>query len=148
MEAVCKFQELNEILQSRTVFNNAKIDAYQRIADTFYSKWIDFSGREGVTNYIHSFGAGHVAYFLRKYRSLYKYSQQGWGHHNKRMNGIYHRHTQKGGKGAKEEMKGHIAPLFSHKTRCWMWKTKKGEAFFEAQDQKRSSASATSSSSS
>ena len=52
------------------VFNNAKIDAYQLIADKLYSKWIDFSGWEGVTNYIHSIGAGHFACFFAKVSQL------------------------------------------------------------------------------
>ena len=148
LDAIGKFQELYEIVQSRTMMDDATIDRYQFIADSFFSLWIDVAGREGVTNYIHGIGAGHYYSFLKKERNLYKFSQQGWEHHNKRMLGIYHRHTQKGGKGAKQEEVGHIRPLFAHETRCWMWKTGKGDLFFEEEDRNEASRSSTTSSSS
>ena len=119
------------MVQARFVFTDANIDKYQRIADIFYTLWLELNGREGMTNYIHSIGCSHLRYFLLKKRNLYKFSQQGWEHHNKRMLGIYHRHTQKGGNGSKDEDKGHIYPLFRHEVRCWMWKTNKGKVFFE-----------------
>ena len=90
---------LNELLQTRVIMDEGKLDEFQRVADTFYILWIELNGREGVTNYIHSIGTGHILFFLRKYGNLYKYSQQGWEHHNKRILGIYHRHTQQGGNG-------------------------------------------------
>ena len=104
--------------QYHIVKTNAMVDEYQRAGDKFYRLWIELTGREGVTNYIHSIGAGHIGYFVRKYHNMYKFSQQGWEHHNKRLLGIYHRHTQRGGNGANENEKGHIHPLFSHKARC------------------------------
>jgi hypothetical protein len=33
---------------------------------------------EGVTNYIHMIGSGHVAVYLYKWKNLYQYLQQGW----------------------------------------------------------------------
>ena len=97
------FIELNEMIQKRTVFTVSMINKYQRLADLFFSNWIDLTGQEGCKNYIHSIGCGHMQEFLHWYGNLYKMSQQGWEHHNKRMNGIYHTHSQKGGRGPTEE---------------------------------------------
>ena len=116
-EAVTCFQEAYELMQSRAEFDVPQVDEYQRAADKFYSQWIELTGREGITNYVHSIGSGHLRYFLLLYRNLYKYSQQGWEHHNKRLLGIYHRHSQRGGNGAMDEDKGHILPLFCHEVR-------------------------------
>ena len=128
LEAANSFQEVNEIVQSRLQLSSTEIDNYQRKADRFYLLWVELNGREGVTNYVHEIFT-HFRQFLLIDGNLYKYSQQGWEHHNKRMLGIYHRHTQKGGNGAKDEQVGHIHPLFRHKAWCWMWKTNRGILF-------------------
>ena len=122
------------MIQKRMVFTVIMINKYQRLADLFFSNWIDLTGKEGCTNYIHSIGCGHMREFLHWYGNLYKMSQQGWEHHNKRMNGIYHTHSQKGGRGPTEEERSQILPLFRYEVRCWMWKTGKGKTFFEARD--------------
>ena len=101
LEAVNSFQEVNEIVQSRVQLSSTEIDNYQRKADRFYLLWVELNGREGVTNYVHEI-VTHFRQFLLIDGNLYKYSQQGWEHHNKRMLGIYHQHTQKGGNGAKD----------------------------------------------
>jgi hypothetical protein len=36
------------------------------------------AGKEGITNYIHMLGRGHISYFKKQHRNLYKFSQQGW----------------------------------------------------------------------
>ena len=82
-----------------------------------------------VTNYIHMLGSGHIMEFLYRYRNLYKYSQQGWEHMNKRASGMYHQHSQKGGHGSKLDSRSQILPIFRFMTRAWMWATKKGDNF-------------------
>ena len=135
-EAVSAFQHMNELIQSRVLFNQSMVDEYQRAADKFYFCWVELNGREGITNYVHTIVC-HMGFFLFRYGSLYKFSQQGWEHHNKRLLGVYHRHTQKGGNGAKAGDKSHILPLHKHEARCWMWKTAKGDQYFQEKDQKR-----------
>ena len=100
--------------------------------------WVDLTGTSGINNYLHMIGAGHICEYLYMYRNLYKFSQQGWEHMNKRANGAYHRHSQKGGKGSgktysveePERKQSHMLPVFRHFTRFWMWKTGKGDDFF------------------
>ena len=88
----------------------------------------------GVTNYIHMLGSGHLMEFLYNYMNLHKYSQQGWGHQNKWADDMYHKHSQKGGHGSKEEQRSQILPIFRYCTCTWMWATKKGEEFFNIKD--------------
>ena len=71
------YKYIAEKFRSRYNFNDDEIDEYQQKIDAFYFKWIKMCGRDGMSNYIHMLGAGHVEYFLRKNRNLYKYSQQG-----------------------------------------------------------------------
>ena len=125
-----KFKELNQLIQSRTEFSEERIISFQDIADEFFYSYIKLTGQSGVTNYIHLIGAGHLSKYLGWYKNLYKYSQQSWEHNNHRACGIYHKHSQKGGHGAKEEAKSQILPIFRYNGRCWMWKTGRGDDFF------------------
>jgi hypothetical protein len=74
------YNKLMEILRKRTDFNDEEIDEFQKNADYFYIKWIDLYEEEGLRNYIHMIGSGHVADFLAYYCNLYIHSQQGWEH--------------------------------------------------------------------
>jgi hypothetical protein len=40
--------------------------------------FIDEVGVEGITNYLHMLGSGHIKYYMEIHGNLYKYSQQGW----------------------------------------------------------------------
>jgi hypothetical protein len=53
--------------------------------DVWLKLWLGIAKREGVTNYIHMLGAGHIAHFLTKYKNLYRYSNQGWEFQNKQV---------------------------------------------------------------
>jgi len=55
-----------------------EIDPFQYLVDEFFGIWIDVFVEEGVTNYIHMLGSGHISYFCKKYGCLYLYLQQGW----------------------------------------------------------------------
>ena len=66
-------------------------------ANDFFT-WIDLTGVSGINNYLHFIGSCHMHHFFGQYRNLYKFSQQGWEHMNKCANGVYWRHSQKGGK--------------------------------------------------
>ena len=49
-------------------------------------------GVELITNYMHLLGAGHVEYFLTKYRNLCRYNQQGWESLNNKITTIFSSH--------------------------------------------------------
>jgi len=40
-------------LQQKEDFSDAEIDNFQSQADSFFSKWLDLVGYDGITNYIH-----------------------------------------------------------------------------------------------
>jgi hypothetical protein len=62
-----------QLLQQKSDFTDDDIDAFQASADSFFSKWLDLCGYDGITNYIHLLGAGHIRYFLSKWRNLNRY---------------------------------------------------------------------------
>lgn len=57
---------------------SAVIVEFQEQADLFFQNWIRLHGREGVTNYIHMLGSGHICEYLFYWGNLYAHSQQGW----------------------------------------------------------------------
>jgi hypothetical protein len=40
------------------------MEQFQDNADKFFNLWVEVFGRDGVTNYIHLLGSGHMLYFL------------------------------------------------------------------------------------
>jgi hypothetical protein len=45
---------------------DADIDHFQDIAHICSSSWLDLVGYDGISNYIHMIGAGHIRYFMKK----------------------------------------------------------------------------------
>jgi len=101
-----------------------QIDAFQKIADDFFSGWLDLVGYDGITNYIHLLGAGHIRYFLKKWRNLHRFSNQGWEAYNALVANYWHHRTQKGG-GRGEQSK--ILAIALWLMRVMMWGTGEGD---------------------
>ncbi len=53
---------LHQALQRKENFSDADIENYQELADHFFVNWLQMVGYDGVTNYFHMIGAGHVRY--------------------------------------------------------------------------------------
>jgi len=70
-------KESMEWIRKRDDFTDSDIDSFQSTADEFIELWIELNGSEGMSCYLHDLAAGHFSYYLRKYRNLYRYSQQG-----------------------------------------------------------------------
>jgi hypothetical protein len=59
--------------------SDEEIDSFQWSMNKFYTRWVPINhGHEGITNYIHFLGAGHIADYLFEWRNLCVHSQQGW----------------------------------------------------------------------
>ena len=71
------FKECMTWLRQRENFTDDEIRLFQDTADNFIELWIELNGKEGMSCYLHDLAAGHFSYYLRKYRNLYRYSQQG-----------------------------------------------------------------------
>ena len=122
-------------------FTDAEIDAFHKLSSTFIARYIDlFKGKE-ITNYIHMFGSGHVTYYLKRYRNLYCYSQQGWEMLNKKLKHYYFHNTNHGGQNGTNKVgriKGtHVLPLMKLQQRSIMWRLGQGQKFFSGEYQRK-----------
>jgi len=129
--ALVQYEEAVAGLRSRKDFTDDEITLWQQGVDFFYTIWVDLHGMDGLTNYIHMLGAGHVAYYLRLYRNLYRYSQQGWEAMNDKIKTFYFCCTQRGGhiNGPNGEQL-HLDALGKYFQRSVLWSFGKGDAYF------------------
>jgi hypothetical protein len=84
-------------LQQKEDFTPEQIDEFQSGADDFFSKWLDLVGYDGLTNYIHMLGAGHIRYYLVKWKNLNRFQNQGWEAYNAMITAFWHHRTKKEG---------------------------------------------------
>jgi hypothetical protein len=70
-------------------FSDSDIDDIHLLSSSFMGQWVDTMNGDSITNDVHMIGAGHLTYYLIKYRSLYKFSQQGWEAMNKKLKYFY-----------------------------------------------------------
>jgi hypothetical protein len=96
-------------VRSRKEFTNDMISSFQQDVDGFFQIWVDLHGLEGVSNYIHFLGSGHISVYLHEWKNLYRHSQQGWEALNKLIKTFYYRRTQRGG--ASNQGKGRKSKL-------------------------------------
>jgi hypothetical protein len=89
--------------RQREDFTDGDIELFEDMCDEFYENWISLNGQKGITNYFHMVGAGHLTYYLRHYRNLYRFSQQGWEALNAMLKQVFFRRTQRGGNGGKKD---------------------------------------------
>jgi hypothetical protein len=69
-----------KILRWKCNLSDEDIAAFQRHVDVWFQLWTKLHpGDLGITNYIHLLASGHIAEYLKYWRSLYPHSQQGWG---------------------------------------------------------------------
>ena len=60
-------------------------------------------GDEGVTNYVHYLGSGHIAEYLLHWGNISSHSQQGWEAFNAAFKSFFYNRTQRGGAVSKGE---------------------------------------------
>lgn len=87
------------ILRQPQEYTDNDIETFQSKIDDFFTAYVETSGasKEGITNYIHMLGSSHVAYYMKRHRNLYKFSQQGWESLNEKFKLIFFNHSQRGG---------------------------------------------------
>jgi len=100
ISAVGSYREAMKLLTAHRHLNDKEKNQFQDLIDDFFEQWIDLFGEEGITNYIHVLGSGHMLYFLEKYNCLYIYSQQGWEDLNNRCQAFLLHDTSRGGYGS------------------------------------------------
>lgn len=102
-----------EMARKKGDFSDEEITSFQEHCDKFNVAWLDLlKGDSGMTNYFHVVAAGHLSYYLRQWRNLYRYSQQGWEGMNSVVKSVLHRRSQKGGHGGKKgEKNSKVEPI-------------------------------------
>jgi hypothetical protein len=88
-ECMEEWRLLMEMARQWDDFTDEEIDAFGVQCDIFFGLWVDLTDIEGLINYIHMIGCGHLTYYLREWRNLYRYSQQGWEALNSLLKNIY-----------------------------------------------------------
>ena len=78
-------------------YSDNKIIQFQIEVDKFYRPWLELHGSNGSSNYIHLISSGYLAFYMEKYRSLWKYSQQSWEALNSLVKTFYFQRTQRDG---------------------------------------------------
>jgi hypothetical protein len=121
------YVEVMRQLRRRNTFSVAHIDQFQSKADEFFIAWVNLVGYDGITNYVHMLGSGHIRYFLRKWGNLYKLQNQGWEQYNARVAAFWHHRTTKGGS---KTDRSKILPIARWLLRLMLWKTGEGEHYF------------------
>ena len=86
-----------QIARKHGEYTDNEIIQFQIEVDKFYIPWLAMHGSNRSTNYIHLLSSGHLAAYMEKYRSLWKYSQQSWEALNSLVKTFYFRRTQRGG---------------------------------------------------
>jgi hypothetical protein len=99
------------LLRKREDFTNAMIATYQQHADKFYQAWVMLWQKEGITNYLHMIGSGHIADYLYKWKNLYRFSQQGWEAMNSLIKTFFFRRTSHGGGVKGVSKKSRLIPI-------------------------------------
>jgi uncharacterized protein CbrC (UPF0167 family) len=120
-------------LQRKDDFSQDDIDNFQCTADDFFQQWIDLTGYDGVTNYIHMIGAGHIRYFLSRWGNLNRFQNQGWEAYNAMLAAFWHHRTQKGG-GKHAVNRSKILPIARWILRIMLWRTGEAQRFFQQMD--------------
>ena len=77
---ISKFHDIISGLQVRHAYSSDKVDAFQNMADDCFISWLDLVGYDGITNYFHMLGAGHVRYYLHQWGNLFHLQTKGGRH--------------------------------------------------------------------
>ena len=119
-------------LQQKTDFTDEQIDDFQCLADRFFGKCVALVGYDGITNYMHMIGAGHIRYYLRKWRNLNRFQNQGWEAYNAMIASFWHHRTKRGGGGKNQVDSSKIKPIARWILRLMLWKTGAAQDFFRS----------------
>jgi hypothetical protein len=69
--ALSNYMQGMNILTSQTHLDVDEKQLFQDYMDNFFEGWVELFGEDGMSNYIHLLGAGHMLYFLEKYDCLF-----------------------------------------------------------------------------
>jgi hypothetical protein len=106
-------------------FSEVEINALEAQINKWSVDWIKLAGREGMTNYLHMICSGHMIAYLRRWKNLYRFSNQGWEYQNASIRYVYHHRSQHGGSSGKYGGRGSkVKPIGMWFLRKLWWLTK------------------------
>jgi hypothetical protein len=56
------------LLTLHRMLTDEEQEAFQELIDDFFEIWVDLFSTEGITNYIHLLGSGHILYEQHMHR--------------------------------------------------------------------------------
>ena len=125
---------LLEAMDRTEDWTDEQIWSFHALCSLFMTRYCDLNLGEGITNYVHVIGAGHLTYYLLQYRNLSRFQQQGWEAMNQLVKSFYFNNTNHGGSGGNSkgrmEKGEHCVPLMRLHMRRIMWLTGKADEFF------------------
>ena len=77
-KAVSSFRSGMKKVNVRHDLSDPEIISFQRDMDDFFAEWCTLYGEDGITNYAHMLGSGHIMEYLLHWRNLWVHFQQGW----------------------------------------------------------------------
>jgi hypothetical protein len=136
--------QLWKVIEKRAEYTSQDIGDLHMMSNQFMDQWMDMLGSKHMANHIHIIGSGHLIFFAKKYRNLYRFSQQGWESLNQLLKHYYFNNTNHGGSvgnGGKSNgsiLSGdHCRPLLKLCKRSLMGKLGFGDTYFQSlQDSK------------
>jgi hypothetical protein len=62
--------------RKRETFDDGAVEQFQTLVDDWGAVWMSLVGRgDGITNYTHIVSSGHLAFYMKEWGNLYRYSQ-------------------------------------------------------------------------
>jgi len=120
--SVSHYREALKLLCKKTNLTVDKLESFQSHVDAFFVLWVNLTGHEGVTNYIHMLASGHISEYLIYWGNLYDHSQQGWEAFNSLIKTFFFRRTGRGGAGNRGRgPKSRLHPIARWLSRRVIW---------------------------
>lgn len=125
-----------ELMTKSADYEPGDIDILEGYIDRAYTKLLEISGIEGLTNYFHYFGSGHIIWMTRIYGNLWRHRNEGV----EGMNGVlslrYNKFNNRGGnKGRSKDGINEKCEAFevlgSWMSRLIMWQLGLADKIFE-----------------
>jgi len=117
----CRVLACNATVAKKDLTND-EVNHFLQHVDAFFVSWVLLVSHEGVTNYIHMLGVGHIGEYLLHHWNLYKHSQQGWEAYNSLLKKFFFCCRGQGGAGSHgTSMLSKIIPIAQWLSWCVIW---------------------------
>ena len=78
LKACQLYTEFISIARQKEDFEDDQIEKFQDLVDEFSVLMVENYKEPFMTNYFHMLASGHVKYYMKRWKNLYRYEQQGW----------------------------------------------------------------------